>query len=97
MPDADIVIGADTVVVLDKTKVLEKPRDADDAKRMLLELSGKQHTTMTGVVILQKTSSSEKGYKEFSFVSKTDVDFYDIDDGILEACKFFLHFIFIYI
>ncbi|KAI7855963.1 inosine triphosphate pyrophosphatase-like protein [Circinella umbellata] len=84
LPDADIVIGADTVVVLDKTNVLEKPRDADDAKRMLRELSGKQHTAMTSVVILQK-SSSEKGYKEYSFVSKTDVDFYDIDNGILEA------------
>ena len=56
---------------------------------MLRELSGKQHTAMTSVVILQK-SSSEKGYKEYSFVSKTDVDFYDIDNGILEACKFIL-------
>ncbi|KAI9496445.1 acetylserotonin O-methyltransferase-like protein [Zychaea mexicana] len=90
LPDADIVIGADTVVVLDdNSTVLEKPRDADDAKRMLRTMSGKQHTAMTGVVILRKSSAAGDGggkpYHEISFVSKTDVEFSDIDDGLLEA------------
>ncbi|KAI9253832.1 acetylserotonin O-methyltransferase-like protein [Phascolomyces articulosus] len=84
LPDADIVIGADTVVVLDKFNVLEKPRDAEDAKRMLLELSGKKHTAMTGVVILRK-SPENKPYDEMAFVTKTDVDFFEIDDGILDT------------
>ena len=46
-----IVIGADTVVVLDG-KTLGKPRDAEDAARMLRSLSGKTHQVMTGVCVL---------------------------------------------
>ena len=44
---ADIVIGADTVVVCDGV-ILEKPRDADDARSMLRRLSGREHTVLTG-------------------------------------------------
>ena len=48
-PD-DVVIGADTVVALDGA-VLGKPRDRDDAKRMLRALSGRTHTVFTGVTV----------------------------------------------
>ena len=50
-PD-DVVIGADTVVALDGA-VLGKPRDRDDAKRMLRALSGRTHTVFTGVTVLR--------------------------------------------
>ncbi len=43
-----VVLGADTVVVLDD-RVLGKPRDAQDAVEMLLSLSGRSHQVMTGV------------------------------------------------
>ncbi|MCS7000311.1 MAG: Maf family protein [Bacteroidota bacterium] len=46
-----IVIGADTTVVLDG-QVLNKPRDRDDAVRMLRLLSGRTHTVITGVCVL---------------------------------------------
>jgi septum formation protein len=44
----EIILGADTVVVIDD-KVLEKPVDADDARRMLRLLSGRDHTVITGI------------------------------------------------
>lgn len=46
----EIVLGADTVVVLDR-EVLEKPSDADDARRMLRLLSGREHTVITGICL----------------------------------------------
>jgi septum formation protein len=42
------VIGADTTVVL-ANKILGKPEDLDDAKKMLLELSGREHLVFTGM------------------------------------------------
>ena len=48
--EEQIVIGADTVVVLDG-QVLGKPRDAADAVRMLRSLSGRTHEVMTGVCL----------------------------------------------
>src|ERR1700722_13747872 len=44
----DYVLGADTIVVVDGT-ILGKPRDADDAARMLRLLSGRMHEVITGV------------------------------------------------
>lgn len=46
--DAEIVIGADTSVVVGDT-ILGKPRDAEDAARMLRRLSGRTHEVVTGV------------------------------------------------
>lgn len=46
----DIVLGADTVVVLDGT-VLEKPMDVADACRMLGLLSGRAHHVLTGICL----------------------------------------------
>ena len=45
-----LVLGADTVVVVDKT-VLGKPGDAADARRMLEMLSGRKHAVYTGVCL----------------------------------------------
>jgi septum formation protein len=46
----EIVLGADTVVVLDQD-VLEKPRDLADARRMLALLSGREHRVITGICL----------------------------------------------
>jgi septum formation protein len=46
----DFVLGADTIVVIDDI-LLGKPRDADDAARMLRLLSGKTHGVITGVCL----------------------------------------------
>jgi len=48
--DDEIVLGADTIVVLGG-RVLEKPRDRADAAEMLAALSGRTHTVITGVCL----------------------------------------------
>ncbi len=45
------VIGADTVVVLDG-RIMGKPKDEQDAIRMLKQLSGRVHDVYTGVCIV---------------------------------------------
>lgn len=44
------VLGADTTVFIDRT-VLNKPRDAADARAMLRRLSGRTHTVFTGMAV----------------------------------------------
>lgn len=46
----NVVIGADTIVVL-KNRVYGKPTDIDDARRMLIELSGQRHEVITGIAV----------------------------------------------
>jgi septum formation protein len=55
----DCVLGADTIVVVDNL-ILGKPRDADDAARILRLLSGRTHAVITGVSLVgPATSQSE--------------------------------------
>lgn len=67
-----IILGADTVVVLDG-KILGKPKDEEDAIRMLENLSGKSHQVITGVVLLTKE-------KEVKFSSITEVEMYPLEE-----------------
>ena len=48
--ESDVVIGADTAVVVDHV-ALGKPRDEEDAVAMLMRLSGRQHSVVTGVAV----------------------------------------------
>jgi septum formation protein len=52
----DVVLGADTVVVVDG-QLLGKPGDAADAARMLRMLSGRKHEVITGVCIVVRGQS----------------------------------------
>lgn len=69
----DILITADTVVIIDN-EIIGKPRDLEDAKKMLKKLSGRIHKVVTGV-----TLSSVKKSVTFSVV--TDVEFSELSDG----------------
>ena len=51
-PAGTVVIGADTIVVLDG-KVFGKPADAAEARLMLEKLSGRSHQVMTGVAVVK--------------------------------------------
>jgi septum formation protein len=53
-----IVIGADTIVVLDG-KIFGKPRDRDDARRMLGQLAGQHHEVITGVCLVHRSLDTE--------------------------------------
>lgn len=75
-PD-DIVIGADTIVVLNN-KILGKPSDKADCVRMLSELSGNVHMVYTGVAVLAKGELT-------SFVSESSVEFYPMTDAEIQA------------
>lgn len=73
------VIGADTVVTLDG-KVFGKPRDINDAKRMLFELSGKTHSVYTGYCVVScKDGSAVAKYE------KTDVTFRTLSQKEIDA------------
>ena len=47
-----LVVGSDTIVVLGND-VLGKPKDADEAVRMLLRLAGREHEVYTGIAVAQ--------------------------------------------
>lgn len=67
---ARFVIGSDTAVVLDG-EVLGKPRDRDDAVTMLLRLSGRRHSVVTGVALLGPDGAQ-------TALSTTDVFFREV-------------------
>ena len=63
--DAYIVIGSDTVVAVDN-EILEKPRDREDAKRMIELIQGRSHDVYTGVTLIYipKEVLENRGVKE---------------------------------
>ena len=77
-----IVIGADTMVVLDG-KIFGKPRSLSDAKRMLRELSGRTHEVITAVsvwmIAAPEVEKISLGFRTFADVSR--VTFRDLTDG----------------
>ena len=70
--ESGVVLGADTTVWI-VGQMLEKPVDAQDAERMLLELSGATHTVYTGIALYDIETK-----REFSFVEATDVTFREL-------------------
>jgi septum formation protein len=70
MHPAEIVLGADTIVVVDET-ILGKPRDAEDAFRMLRLLSGREHRVITGVCLMKSRGDSENSTPESKIASET--------------------------
>ncbi len=68
--ETDVVIGADTAVVVDHI-ALGKPRDEEDAVSMLMRLSGRRHSVVTGVAV--RAASGVQ-----AVLSATNVQFRDI-------------------
>ena len=54
IPDRCIFLGADTAVILDDM-ILGKAEDTEQAKQMLLQLSGRKHFVYTAVAILKQS------------------------------------------
>lgn len=75
-PEA-IVIGADTIVVIDDL-VLGKPNDTADAARMLRLLSGRTHDVFTAVAV-------QRGTRLESGVEAVTVTFRDLTDADIES------------
>ena len=75
-----IVIGADTVVVAGG-KILGKPGDLPTARRMLRLLSGRTHTVLTGLALMQVPDGAgkivvEKTRVRFAKLSEKEIDGY---------------------
>lgn len=79
----DIVIGADTSVILGN-EILGKPKDRADAERMLLNLSGKVHKVVTGCTVVKNgdcTSFSVVSKVKFQKLTKSELEAYlDTDE-----------------
>ena len=73
----DLVIAADTVVVLND-EIIGKPKDEEDAFRILKELSGNEHFVYTGYAIKQKD-------KLIQGITKSSVFFYELNDDFIKA------------
>lgn len=77
-----LVIGADTIVVVDG-QVLGKPRDRADAIGMLQKLSGRSHQVMTGVALIaggRKLVSHEETTVHFMRLEQGQIERY-VDSG----------------
>lgn len=68
------VIGADTIVALSGA-ALGKPRDGEDAKRMLRLLSGRTHEVITALALVSPDG------REDTALNVTRVTFYELDEG----------------
>ncbi|HUX08641.1 MAG TPA: Maf family protein, partial [Acidobacteriota bacterium] len=71
----ELVIGCDTVVVVDGT-ILGKPRDAGEARTMLKLLSGRSHSVITAVAL-----AGERNTADFA---ETVVEFDPMDEGMID-------------
>lgn len=78
MDDNDLIITADTVVIVNN-EILGKPTDAADAIRMLQSMASRSHHVVTGVCITSKhvhKSFSVTTEVEFAALSDDEIDYY---------------------
>lgn len=80
-PSDILIIGADTVVAYGG-QILGKPKDEQDAKRMLSMLSGNTHSVYTGVTLCLIDPNGRVG--EIVFYEKTDVTMFPITEEEME-------------
>ncbi len=76
-----IVIGSDTVVA-QGNDILNKPAGAEDAKRMLRNLSGRSHHVHTGLTVIVKEADGT--IKETSYADSTEVIMNEISEEEIE-------------
>jgi len=77
--DGRFFVGADTIVLCDR-EIMGKPRDAEDARRMLRKLSGRTHQVITGYAVIDKKSD-----RNVSSTVSTDVLFKRLTDEEIDA------------
>ncbi len=78
LQENEAIICADTVVILNG-EILGKPVDFEDAKNMLLKLSGQTHTVITGVFIgsaAKTLSFSDRTEVQFGTLTEEEITFY---------------------
>ena len=78
--EPSLIIGADTVVVLDNT-ILGKPKDKREAFSMLKNLSGKTHIVVTGIAVIDSVTervikSASTSQVTFEELTDEQIDYY---------------------
>lgn len=76
-----VIIGADTIVSIDG-EILGKPKDKEDAYRMISLLQGRTHQVYTGVTLVYRLSDCRE---VVSFSECTDVTFYPMTEEEIES------------
>lgn len=74
----EILLTADTVVIIDN-QILGKPKDEEEARRMLRKLSGKTHHVYTGITIKTTNKSitqTDVADVEFDEITNEEIEFY---------------------
>ncbi|MGB8523947.1 MAG: Maf family protein [Candidatus Acidiferrales bacterium] len=79
--DETLILGADTVVVVD-TEVLGKPVSQDDARSMLQRLSGRVHEVHTGLALLRSSGAEQRVVEEITRVHFAPLTEQEIEDYI---------------
>jgi len=77
--EAGVVLGADTIVVLEGV-IFGKPEDEADARRMLRALRGRRHQVMTGLALVEAPAGREE-----TEAVVTEVRMAGYDDATIEA------------
>lgn len=77
-----ILVTCDTVAILDKKLILEKPLNRQRGIEMTLSMSGKEHDVVTGVVV---TFLDEGVYDRISFKSTSIVTFADLEKSEVDS------------
>ncbi|NLY23471.1 MAG: septum formation protein Maf [Bacteroidales bacterium] len=78
LKEDELLITADTIVLLDGM-ILGKPADIDEAREMLLTLSGQTHRVITGVCLtspLKQISFTDMAYVTFGTLTAEEIDYY---------------------
>lgn len=73
----EIILAADTTVVIDE-RIIGKPVDEADARRMLKLLSGNWHEVLTGIAVSQNGSTDigvERTRVKFAPMNDAEIDF----------------------
>jgi septum formation protein len=79
--DTIVILAADTIGIETGGELLEKPVDADDARRMLRRLRGRPHAVCTAITLLRLDDKPQR-VSETVF---TTVTMRDYDDDEIEA------------
>ena len=86
------IISSDTVVATADGKILGKPQDIDDARRMLGLLEGKIHFVHSGIAIIKlsddriitEAADTESTAVEFLPMTEGEIDFYVTHENVLD-------------
>lgn len=83
-----LIIGSDTIVAVDG-QILGKPKDAEDAKRMLRMLQGRAHEVYTGVTVLRVGTEERRTFHEetkviFFPMTEEDIETYVVTNDPLD-------------